>query len=923
MNTLNMLLLTCLLLLVTPSLCQYIDDLVPGCKRSTPESVCGSNEDYVTVSGFLPTNYEEMCARVNGSDAMYSIDDTSIYGISIVTPYTNEGCNIYTNFLLKSTGSYQYVCPKNVALELLPARMEMIGRLRQNYTHIYCNGTFVPGEYNNKSSTAAALIMPQKSNIESVCNNYVDLSASGTGWNEWFDNSDYVQQVLSQGLSTVVNGFKSKQWQAACLSRNNSMVMDANDVNEGNLVKKQFNIIKQGGVPSEQKSTTRAQYREFKDKPSKARSAALGMVQQLTLYSDSICTYNEVGKCLTQVRYYCQPNATSIQNSGSSIYWDIPNGCFFQMRMRNAGPGNSSANPLFSTGKNELSSKSSFLENSQHTVDWEDDNSVFVTDYGDYTQVSLLPRGAQYKLCSNNSLATAIPFYNKLYGVSNLQVIAKNDNLCILGNTTSIFDSNCATDLDAGLTSVWNRSSAFRDTCINEKHSNVCNSDSILIVLGAHFNELRYDCDEDETNCDYTNAVKPSNVTCSTWYVSGGDVGTYEVTNRTDIKDYYSINETSDSNIFLAYAASTLYLGYGDGILCGQQRDMMTAAAKCYSNCYNNLTNGQRRDPCDIEISAFGKTFDGEECSFIFEKYGSVRNQLGVPAQHTVDGLLGTLGSGIFGVSNRNVRDLGDIQSVNTSITTGTIANDALANKYQDGYCYIPISGISGYRASDEGYEVNIPISQGITQMQTKTNVAQLADKLSSSIRSLQNYAQQQTPPVSIATILLTITSCLGALTGVKILELYILVHGLFLSVNNTQARKVANWLIVVIITVTLTAFAVAPAIAMFIQDRMARHTHYSTTFGNYVQNDLYSSDLSTLSIVSTSVSYVQYTPYGTAVDVVFYFIIAICFVWWLYATVRILRISSTQVPHGSSGPLYNVQMIKTSINPQGPLRYP
>lgn len=878
-----MLLLTCcLMLLVAPALCQYIDDIVPGCKLSTPESVCGNNEDNVTISGFQLNKlntYAEVCNRVNGSDAMYSIRSEYIYDISVVTPYTSEGCNIYTEFLLKSRNSYQYVCPKNVAQKLLSARMEMIGKLLENYTHIFCDGTFVPGEYNNKSSTAKTLIMPQKNSIDSICNNYVDLSASGVGWNEWFDNSDYVQRALDLGLSTVVNGFKSKQWQAACLSRNGSMVMSANDVNKGNLVEEQFNIIKQGGVPSEQKSTTRAQYREFKN---------AGLFQQLTLYSDSVCTYNEVGKCLTQVRYYCQPNATSIQNSGGSIYWEIPNGCFFQMRIRNAGPGNSSDNPLFSTGKGELSSKSSFLENSQHTVDWEDDNSVFFIENGDYTQVSLLPRGAQYKLCSNNSLATAIPFYNKLYGASNLKVISKNKNLCILGNTTNNFGiKSCVRDLDAGLKSVLQTG---KDTCINETDFNVCSSDSILVVLGAHLNEPRYDCGVDEINCNTAmHTIEFVNQTCYTWYVSGGDVGTYEVTNRTDIEDYYSINKTSDSHIFLAYAASDLYLGYGDGILCGQQRDMMTAAAKCYSNCYNNLTKNQRKDPCNIEIFAFGTTFDGKECSFIFEKYASVRNQLGVPAQHTIEGLLGTLGSGIFGVSNRNVHNLGDIQSVNTSITTGTTANDFLPNKYQGGYCYIPLSGISGYKASYEGYEVNIPISQGLTQMQTKANVAQLAEKLQSSIQSLQNYAQQQTPPVNLATILLTITSCLGALTGVNILELYILVHGLSRFVKNTQVHKIIRWPIVIIMTVILTAFAVAPAIAMFIQDRMARNTHYSITFGNYVQNDLYKSSLSTLSIVSTSVSYVQYTPYSTTVDVTFYIIIIISVLWWLYATVRIL----------------------------------
>lgn len=95
-----------------------------------------------------------------------------------------------------------------------------------------------------------------------------------------------------------------------------------------------------------------------------------------------------------------------------------------------------------------------------------------------------------------------------------------------------------------------------------------------------------------------------------------------------------------------------------------------------------------------------------------------------VKAYGKLQGTVGTLGSGIFGVFNRDVKDLGDIQSVNTSRTTGTTAKNALLNNYQDGYCYIPISGINGYKASDEGYDANIPVSQGITQMQTKSNIA-------------------------------------------------------------------------------------------------------------------------------------------------------------------------------------------------------
>ncbi len=914
------LLTTACFILVTAyvALCQkitYIDDIIPSCFSTTPETVCGDNDGYMLTSSFMfSTNedYSSSCDIVRNNTAMYGVysDMNYIRDMTIVVPYTKEGCKVYTNILLRSVAKYsEYICPSSItSLTILSAKMEAVAKsTKLNVTYFFCNGTFVPGIYNNMNKTVTKVQDFQST--QDKCRNFVDLSASGAGWNSWFENSEYATMALSLGLSTYIQALKSKQWQTACLALNGSISMDENDVKKGNLVQSQMRSIVNGNVPSEQKSTTRAQYYQYSNS---------GKVEQLVLYSDSICTYNEVGKCLTQTRYYCQPNATSIQNSGESIYYDVPNSCFFQMRTRNAGPGNSSQNPLFSTGSGEMSSGSSFLENSQHAIDWEDHNTIYTIDNGEYIQLSMLP--SNYKLCSNYSLSTATPFYNKLFGISNLRVIAKNPDLCILGNTTSIFPGiTCVNNLNnrtgqvllnQDIDTQTQISSVDTSTCFNTTSSVWCDNNSQIVVMGAHLDVPRYDCGLEEINCADSTYYSPPyiNETCYSWYVSGSDGGTYEITNSSDIRNYYSpINITSENDIFQAYALSDLYPGYGDGVLCGQQRDMMLAAAKCFRNCFFNLTanymGGQR--PCNLNTRVFGTVFDGSHCESMFNKYSRTYNQLGVPVQNTFVDLVGTLSSSSLGIFNKDIDNLGAIQNVDTPVTSGKIIggnvvqpgtapdiklSQPLPNKYQDGYCYIPLSAISGYKQAYSGDNVNLPVAQGISQFQASANEAQFAAKLQSSIQSLKNNAQQETPPVDLATIILTITSCLGALTGVKILEIYVLLHRVPQVIQNKHFVLVTRSLFIVITTVTITAFAIAPAIAMFVQDQIARRTYYSTTYGAYIQNDIYLSQVSTLSIVSVIVSYVQSTPYGKAVDAVFYVIVVLSILWWLYATVSIFR---------------------------------
>lgn len=56
-----------------------------------------------------------------------------------------------------------------------------------------------------------------------------------------------------------------------------------------------------------------------------------GVVKQLALFSDSVCPPKSQGRCLTQQRYYCQPNATTRVHSDVFGDYVLPNGCYFQV----------------------------------------------------------------------------------------------------------------------------------------------------------------------------------------------------------------------------------------------------------------------------------------------------------------------------------------------------------------------------------------------------------------------------------------------------------------------------------------------------------------------------------------------------------------------------------------------------------------
>lgn len=106
------------------------------------------------------------------------------------------------------------------------------------------------------------------------------------------------------------------------------------------------------------------------------------------------------------------------------------------MRNRNAGPSQTKELPLFATEGVNRTAGARFLENAQHTTDWAEDNDVVVTGYGGHQSIALLPRGAPQRPCGNDSLATMTPLHNKLFSISNLRVVAKGRDLCILGNAT-------------------------------------------------------------------------------------------------------------------------------------------------------------------------------------------------------------------------------------------------------------------------------------------------------------------------------------------------------------------------------------------------------------------------------------------------------------------------------------------------------
>ena len=339
---------------------------------------------------------------------------------------------------------------------------------------------------------------------------------------------------------------------------------------------------------------------------------------------------------------------------------------------------------------------------------------------------------------------------------------------------------------------------------------------------------------------------------------------------------------------------------------------MLTAAANCYNSCYQNwtmvqaagndfttvcseLANWLFKGPVGDENKSYG----GQQCQMIFERYKVVYHQLGVPAQTLSRELAGTLSSANYGILNTDVGNLGHVLDANATVTSGEVHYSKNASAYAlpikyappwnitlwpTGHCYTPLQALPGYSgaASTERSSVALPTAQALAKLQLLSNDPLLADQLNNAISALQNAAEQQAPSVNLATVLLTITTCLGTLTATKILELY---TDLWSFVKVTRARSLHRFALVVMCTTVVLVFAVAPPIAMLVQDHLARTTPFSTTYGNFIQFDVPGTESTTLSIVSATVTYVQNTRWWETVVAVAVVLFAISVGWWLYAT--------------------------------------
>lgn len=461
-----------------------------NCVPLPSDQLCSTNKNQISVSTlrFSSTSstgdaaespsqaYYNACRQLDGLMTMISIKpgpggtlDTSnanniaIDDITVIVSHDDDECNQYVALLMRSTSqAAQYLCPADVnRRDLLSALIQqrtvdngksasVIANMRTNLPlFTFCNGTEVNSFFNRHQGGSSIELGMGNSNLLVECSE--DTSASAVGWTDWFKSSTYFKTIQDLGLSGYASGIQAKQAQTTCMARRQVLqqlragnytdpgyeVPNAGDIQQNDLVSLQLQEINAGQPPLAQLSTTRAQLSSFQQQ---------GTVKHLVLYSDSICTPNEFGKCLNQVRYYCQPNATAMQPDSTGQTVQIPNGCFFQRRVRDVGVNSTDDLPLFNFGLENQRSRGNYLENTQHGTDWELVHDVFKTTLQeqDYTQYSLLPRGAQLqdeysgRGCSNQSFAVTVPFFNKLFGVSNLRVVTQNgkNNICVLGRAT-------------------------------------------------------------------------------------------------------------------------------------------------------------------------------------------------------------------------------------------------------------------------------------------------------------------------------------------------------------------------------------------------------------------------------------------------------------------------------------------------------
>lgn len=425
---------------------------------------------------------------------------------------------------------------------------------------------------------------------------------------------------------------------------------------------------------------------------------------------------------------------------------------------------------------------------------------------------------------------------------------------------------------------------------------------------------------------------------CYSWFTSLDNLGTFEITNKTSLENYLDPNLVVNAsvwthrtqtprNVFDVYRfrpwenVSGPYIGWGDGVLCGQQQHMMSAAAACYNRCYQNWTQAQNPDTHTTYTcnQSPGQLFkgpngpnaagyeDGSHCPMFFERYQAKYHQLGAPAQTHSRYLASTLGSSTYGILNHGLDNLGDVASPNTTVTNGVAHESANASAYMlpikyaasgwnasntTGHCYTPLTALPGYQTKSapafvQRADVALPTAQALAKLQLESNNALLVDQQSTAVNALQNAAQLVAPAINIATVLLTATTCMGTLASIKLLELY---TDLWAIVVLTRAGWIKQLGVVTLYTTVVATFAAAPVAAMMWQDRVSRTTDLSYTYGNFIQFEVPGTQLNTLSILSATVTYRADPAYLRAIACVSALLLGATLAWWFYATWRVVH---------------------------------
>lgn len=156
----------------------------------------------------------------------------------------------FPQVLLLSTLQYeQYLCPSHYsAADIFSAKIHAdrarplsvpngLSKFKRQY--FFCNGTDavtgqpaglqrmtglqLQGSFLTDSTPLSASGLGDSA-ADSSCDAADDLSAAGTGWTSWFQQSDFAQRVRGLGFSEFASYIQAKQAQTACLAQSGVQV---------------------------------------------------------------------------------------------------------------------------------------------------------------------------------------------------------------------------------------------------------------------------------------------------------------------------------------------------------------------------------------------------------------------------------------------------------------------------------------------------------------------------------------------------------------------------------------------------------------------------------------------------------------------------------------------------------------------------